>query len=221
MRIALARLGEQAPGFFAGALAVLLLGGLTLSIRLRDIESCAFDWGVFWTAAQTIAVILGATIALFQLRRYTNIERSKATTELISVFLVGEVARAYALVDDGDEPQFLSSGITKRLTLLGAHDRTAFNEIKSAIDLLNSYLGSASNLLLNDVIDGTLYLNNMTTVVLRMYIILKAIQQEAQEAGAGKFRIFFSDLARAAQKALLSDEHAPLSFDYYKSLVIE
>ena len=59
-----------------------LFGGLLLSGWLGRIISCGFDWGVFWTAAQAIAVAAAALAAIVQIRAYLKTELDKNTISL-------------------------------------------------------------------------------------------------------------------------------------------
>jgi hypothetical protein len=135
---------------------------------LRDLL-CNFDWGVFWTGLQALAVVVGLVIAFFQLKSFLGAERSKVTIALLSKFS-DELEDAYRKIMEPDPNRARENN---RIRMEAYYkDHSADVEWREAMIDICNYFNQAGDLFESHALHRNLFLSEFAAATQGSYTAL-------------------------------------------------
>jgi hypothetical protein len=175
---------------------IAFIGGVFYTLwgsgMLGRLLACGFDWTVFWTAVQAVAVIVAALIAISQLGSYLSTERDKNTIALFQELDIGETDKfIHKLNEYGD----IQQNVDEIVAALNKFDKANREALTTSLRALANLFERIALQYEARAINRDMYLSRMDEITLNFYFILKELQRDA------KFPWDFS----AEVKALIDD----------------
>ena len=157
--------------FIAGVVVTLFASG-----KLGVILACRFDWTVFWTAVQAIAVSIAGLIALGQLSSYLSTERDKNTVALFQELDKGDIDETIGTLTSSTDTSGNIEEVRQRLSS-AAGDRGRGYSLR--LQTLANMFDRVALQYQSGVINKRMYLWRMDELTLRVYAVCKAVRGDS------------------------------------------